>query len=80
MLVGVRYNFWTPFLYTHTPDGQHFQKSSLWSGDLALSGQVMRASGLMEERYWNCVIENRVCQRTRTSYGTLGCHPALNSP
>lgn len=48
----------------------------------ALSGQVMHATGLMEDGYWNCVIgeKNLVCQGTRASYGALGCRPALNSP
>lgn len=60
--------------------GRRLQKSSLWPSDLTLSGQVMHAIGLMEVGIRIVLFENLVCWWTRTSYGTLGPHPALNSP
>lgn len=49
----------------------------------AVSGQVMHATGSMEDGpvLELCYIEkNPVCRRTRTSYGALGLRPGLNSP
>lgn len=69
-----------PWVSTPPRRDSVLQKSSLWPVDLALSGQVMHASGLMEDGIGIVLLKNLVCQWTRTSYGTLGCHPGLNSP
>lgn len=60
--------------------GQALQKSLSGLVTRPLSGQVMHASGVTENVIRIVLLKNRVCQGTRMSYGTLGCHPALNSP